>query len=327
MISVGDSSVPSTIQAAVYNALFGGVTPTEVSSKLFNCPGGNCTWDPITTLAVCSFCQNISSELRYQSYIQDASDDRDPRDHFTTTSGGLLYNLDSYPLYNISIIPRQNNATFLQFVAIGRDSTKTGDEGQEIQIYAEECHLQYCVQTRQSQVVNGQIADQLLNSYLAVTDSPAAMNDYEGNFPANISFDPIVNKAANSPFNTTLMIGALPLTFLETWIQNLFSITIYYSGGIANLTIEPNGFILFNSPVKQSSDLNYSSTPGKMIYEAGFANLTLVMQSIATSMTNELRLTSGNNTYGAANANEVHVDIRWIWRKCFLLSDNKTRLI
>ncbi|RDW58329.1 hypothetical protein BP5796_12259 [Coleophoma crateriformis] len=311
---IGDSSVSSTIQAAVYSALFGSVTPTEVSPKLFDCPGGNCTWDPIATLAVCSACKNVSSELRYQTYTPKGKAEWDLRDHFNTSSGALLYNLeDPYPLYNVSIIPRQNNATFLQFVAIGRDSTMSGHGSEEIQIYAEECLLQYCVQTRQPQVMNGQIADIVLQSYLTVTDSVAVANIFDGNFPANISFDPIANAASNSSFNTTFTIGALPLTFLETWMEKLFSVTIYYSGGEASVTTEPNGFKLFDSPVLASSDLNYSSTPAKMIYEAGFANLPLTMQSIATSMSNELRLSSGNNTYGSPTANEVFIDVRWVW--------------
>lgn len=119
------------------------------------------------------------------------------------------------------------------------------------------------MQTRQPQVVNGQITETVIENYLTVVDSAAAINFYNSNFPENISFDLVANKAKNPPFNTTLMIGALPLTFLETWMQNLFSMTIYYAVDIADVTTEPNGFKLFNSLVNTSLELNIHPRPPK----------------------------------------------------------------
>ena len=50
------------MKAAIYNTLLnGGVTE---SSLKFNCPTGNCKFDPITTLGFCSTCQDLTATVR-----------------------------------------------------------------------------------------------------------------------------------------------------------------------------------------------------------------------------------------------------------------------
>lgn len=66
------------MKAAIYNTLLnGGVTE---SSLKFNCPTGNCTFDPITTLGFCSTCQDLTATV--SSDCSNTCDDGNVNDTF-----------------------------------------------------------------------------------------------------------------------------------------------------------------------------------------------------------------------------------------------------
>lgn len=59
---VGTATADYSIQAGIFNALIQ-EQYALVQQTSFTCPTSNCTWDPVESLAVCSTCNNLTSQL------------------------------------------------------------------------------------------------------------------------------------------------------------------------------------------------------------------------------------------------------------------------
>ncbi|KAK0615498.1 hypothetical protein DIS24_g11758 [Lasiodiplodia hormozganensis] len=93
------------IQAAVFYGLTHSVEDS-LRDAPFQCPTGNCTWDPFESLAVCSRCNNLSNMVQKRTAERDESEIYDqiifelPNGlsldaHWTTTNGSRLVQQNS----------------------------------------------------------------------------------------------------------------------------------------------------------------------------------------------------------------------------------------
>lgn len=58
--------IDSSIKANVYNSIFNSDSSKPWSIPRFSCSSGNCTWDPLATLAMSASCTNITEKLQTQ---------------------------------------------------------------------------------------------------------------------------------------------------------------------------------------------------------------------------------------------------------------------
>ncbi|CAK1364215.1 unnamed protein product [Cercospora beticola] len=160
--------IDSVMKANVYNSLLNTDKSQAWSIPQFDCATGNCTWDPIATLAVRPSCKSFSSVLQNNcSWQMDDEEQcqlslpgtefglawsawpgqRDVPMNLTTAVNGTVHSGESLPVVQMMMAKGSNsNSTALAFGnSISNAST----------IFATECAFQICVQSVRPRVNNG----------------------------------------------------------------------------------------------------------------------------------------------------------------------------
>jgi hypothetical protein len=305
------------MRAAFYNGLFNGNAAPQLAPV---CPTGNCTWQPMSSLAVCSKCEDITStspvscDLAFPTppYTQNATGNCnwtfaqnlfypfqwdvvlgawDPYRHteYNTTLPALsvspMYGLKSHP----SLYPywpagiRRPLSSFARVLY-----SESLDEGLRIQNVTA-CAFFPCVKTYKISVTEGSLDSRQLLSWYNLSDSYLREGD--------ITLSPPETAVSNTTENTTFSINslaALGLANILGWgsFDGSANQSSYQSGSSERTT-------LFSSNVMQA------------LYEA--EDLGALMETVAVSLTDYIRNISSTPQYGTVWGEETYVHIRWLW--------------
>jgi hypothetical protein len=155
--------------AAVYDGIFGDAFVSAPRSIPFFCPSGNCTWNGLESVGVCSFCSNITDQLtafgNYSALCNASVATYDPSvcgPEVQNTAVSWLQNPPLYqvytgrksfafpylPSYILSVLVIENNQPPGPLAALYPPPEQT---------WATECALQYCIETYDVAVVGGNL--------------------------------------------------------------------------------------------------------------------------------------------------------------------------
>ncbi|KAH8586025.1 hypothetical protein B0O99DRAFT_645562 [Bisporella sp. PMI_857] len=171
-------SAPLPMKGAIYNGLFANRPSIR---PYFSCSSGNCTWSNYSSLAVCSTCQNVTSQLRVN--CTTSCDAKLPGGAALLGSNGTLMstNASSDPVFFKNVSSKAHIlGLFQNIAAFGQLSAKDASK-----IKAAECILYLCVHSYTSTFDNGEFNETILKTWpdlnlTAETISPERIN--EGNF-------------------------------------------------------------------------------------------------------------------------------------------------
>lgn len=269
-----------------------------------SCPSGNCTWDTFTSLAVCSGCNDLSNQIEKKdlgmtSPLTVSLD--------TTNPGAFVRQVTEYRLPNgltgdssilMTAYGTGNEAESVSFTSHDTliwsmtmmNFTVKEKPTASFNVSAIECGLWYCVNSYNSTVKNGDLAETIepapskrepdsWQPVLGPTDFGVVAPP-----PNTINYD----KISSSVRRTDLQLGKgfnLSQTAIYS-ISDLMSTTFASSVRISQKGI--------NAWVLASDGTTYSPTAMQSLYNS--QNLEATFASLAKSMTNNIRQNSDNNT-------------------------------
>jgi hypothetical protein len=304
------------MRAAFYNGLFNGDAAPQLAPV---CPTGNCTWQPMSSLAVCSKCEDITSPSPVSCYPAF------PKTPYTQNTTGncnwtvakdLFYPfqwdvvLGAWDLYQntkysttlpaLSVSPMfglSPNASYPYWPAGIRRPlssfarvlfSESLDAGLGI-TNVTACAFFPCIKTYKISVTEGSLESHELLTWYNMSDSYLRDGD--------IILSPPETAVSNTTKNTTFSINNLEATGLANilgWgsFDGSANQSNYQSGSSVRTT-------LFSSNVMQA------------LYEA--EDLGALMETVAVSLTDYIRNISSTPQYGTVWGEETYVHIRWLW--------------
>ncbi|POS72857.1 hypothetical protein DHEL01_v208754 [Diaporthe helianthi] len=307
-----DSTVPFVpvlpIKSAVYNGLFAENNKPWTSLPV-NCETGNCTWEPFDTLAVCNSCTDMTPFL--QRDCENGGDDCG----WKLMSGPVLNSSDVFSMTSqfLSTEGGASWSTIMKLTFMGTESN-TAEAG-NTQPWARQCVLSACVQTIKSQIMNGNLVENVTHTVEnKTTVSKNAMSELA----------PIVVTADSSAYNTTspaaeYLFSAEAMLGMRTWFAQLFangSATRTDSAINKTLKSPDNAPIAVNLTVGISSGATFFDTD---IVQAFYWNyyqypsgLDMLMDDLSVSLTVAFRSLWGSEAVnGTALRYESFVFVRW----------------
>ncbi|KAJ8130578.1 hypothetical protein O1611_g3049 [Lasiodiplodia mahajangana] len=155
--------IESKIQGAIMSGLYDSEAPVTVE-----CPTGQCTWPPFTTLALSAQCSNVTQETTTNCTFNGPSEECiyiTPGGFHISTTASFSQGGASYTLFNSSATSQWDrssawaNSTLLKLAAVNISSTisATGGTNAEYESpYAIECNMSWVARTFQGiSVVDG----------------------------------------------------------------------------------------------------------------------------------------------------------------------------
>lgn len=307
-------NAPFQLQSAVISAAFG-VNPA------FNitCPTSNCTYPPISTLGICSTCEDVTSatstacgeDTRPNSYgtlcNTTVPHQLLPASNFTwgfrNDAAGMYSNM--WNSSTMSVTPSMAAlmtgfgdpailAAFTTF-KLDRDFFANLTEDPSSPSSVNQCLLAYCLKTYDVEVLNGETKIASINesimdvsSYQWFLDPPETGNPY---FTMRATDDGGQPTGANYTMNWWDHLN------LGQYMEDVLNSSVYMNTG----TLAPGD-------------------GGKMAPSFGLAmynadNLTAMVRDMAESMTNSMRTSQDNATTlaGTALVLETYIHIEWKW--------------
>lgn len=268
-------------------AIFNGLFDLNIAVP-YTFPTGSCTWPSFTSLGMCSFCQDVTSNSKSQCQI---SKSRSPNICQWTTPGGIQFSTVKPTEGNgektlVKVVPEPDGAGGINGIRLAAFLLPPGSERQPIYPTPSinECSLTWC----------GKVyADVTASSGELVADSTQALP---------LSFNP-----GSDP---ELMSYVAPADFPgnKDFLMRDTSRRVTEASLLAGLKIELSG-IEGSLLVSSSSPSNFMAF---QIYKSNNISTTLI--HVATSMTEYLR--TGRNstqTYGEAWGEEEYILIDMPW--------------
>lgn len=169
------------MQAAIYNGLSQSAS-TIAQSVPVTCPSGNCTWQAVQSLAICSRCQDVTDLL-----VRTKEEESDTRDYDLSNRGGFiaestryrlptglyLDNENDYVRYNNSMlltaygtgnvertVASQSVDTLIwaeAMIKVGPNTSNDSAVWPDLPVKATECALYYCVRSYDINMTNNKI--------------------------------------------------------------------------------------------------------------------------------------------------------------------------
>ncbi|KAF7510885.1 hypothetical protein GJ744_005715 [Endocarpon pusillum] len=287
-ISASVVGISQSLESAVLEGAFA-IKPT-LSSDIIQaqCSTGDCTYPEFASLAARSRCVDISALINETCATSPAGA------HNCTGSISLPNGLNlpitgnAEDYITVSTTAGLNTNNFDQYqkslanismLIYDTEVTDIEDGDTEYtpgRLYAYDCVISASVNTYQSQVRLGQVTENITNSYILNTASETA------------------------PWEVTIPQGSLqPNTNLT------FSISHRAGQALSQyLTKQLNG--------TGNSDA-FSADLVQALFLNGAKNVGRTMENIATAITNNMRLTSGQMATGTATSLESYIRVRWKW--------------
>ncbi|KAG8162585.1 hypothetical protein KVR01_008350 [Diaporthe batatas] len=304
-----DSTVPFVpvlpIKSAVYNGLFAENNKPWTSLPV-SCETGNCTWEPFDTLAVCNTCTDMTPFLQRDCATGD-DDCGWKLMSGPVLQGGHVFSMTSQFLSTEGGAPWSN---IMKLTFMGTESN-TAEAG-NTQPWARQCVLSACVQTIKSQIINGNLVENVTHTVenKTVVASKNSMSELA----------PIVVTAHNTTSPATeYLLSAEAMLGTQTWFAQLFangSATRTDSAINKTLKSPDDAPIAVNLTVGISSGATFFDTD---IVQAFYWNyyeyphgLDMLMDDLSVSLTVAFRSLWGSEAVnGTAFRNESFVFVRW----------------
>ncbi|KAI0164687.1 hypothetical protein GGR57DRAFT_497564 [Xylariaceae sp. FL1272] len=281
------------MQGAIMNGLYDNQAPVKVQ-----CPTGNCTWEPFTTMALSAQCTNVTEDTQTTCNLVQASEQCEymtPAGFNISASSGAGQGGATYTLFNSSAVSKWNrtldwaNSTLVEFATVNITSHETSTGGTSADFknpHVLECSMEWKARTFHGiSVVNG--------TFLA-----GETDDYD---LAGVQVDPTSGSAeAGDDF---------------WWPQNY-----YYT--VANATtndfkemkfvINPNDHGIIAGHLQQVFNSDSSNDYGMALMQS--SDLIQTIQNITTSVTYALGQGANATTIsGTAYTSETYIRVQWRW--------------
>jgi hypothetical protein len=277
------------VKGAIYNGLF---SPT-VDDLAVSCPTGNCTWPVVPYLAICGGCTNTTHLIK--------SDCASSQCLYTLPSGLSIASLGSEVL-NISVVEspliyHQPNVPYLTvFDYLGAEPGSGTFQLSGVPLVAAECALSFCVQAQNISVRNGRQSRHLVGMWNSIAPRDAANStaDYIFTSPP---------KTMNVSPESTFSVNGLAVQAMISELSSKFT-------GRVSADIGEN---------------SYSSDTIAALW--GSKNVSVLVDNLALSLTNDIRLTppreqlggaalgptAGEIYDGTAHSSVAYVHVNWWW--------------
>ena len=306
----------------------------------FSCPTGNCTFPLFQSLAVCSECQDLSSETKItvhngmtvannQSNLVSWSE--------ATLPNGLALNLTNakcgdygsnsglsatgyYPsVTDDSVL---GNSSFFTFSMIRSSPCATGTESKSAQarwgnqsswnVNAGQCSLYWCVNTYRSQITNGRLQEEVVSSWRSNLSAWTHQFAYRQPIPLvkewrlELLAPSLTPKSA--PLNFT--VAWLASSGLTSWLGERLSFSNSYEiqalSGMSDYSIKPDVTSNFTKFLEAGPSVFNPPSPVIDFYRAfrdGDPNA--LFSNIAKSMTNNIRSITTDQQSSQPNFNNT----------------------
>ncbi|KAK3316995.1 hypothetical protein B0H66DRAFT_308942 [Apodospora peruviana] len=298
------------LKSAVYYGLFAENNKPWLNLQV-DCQTGNCTWDPIDTLAICHSCVDMSEYMsRYcaDGMTGDACG-------WELPSGAKL-NSSAEVFSMTSLFPEgagdSSYSTLMKLIFMGTEA-QNGLAG-ELRPWAQQCTLSACVQTLNSSIEKGELSETVVKTVTNDT-VPRGADAVRNLEPVTIS--------ATHPNGTleTYTLSREVVLAMQLWFSHLFrngtasrnaefiNQTLDTVPGSANVLVNltvgiSSGETFFDTDIVQAFYWNYYE------YKDG-GGLEMLVRDLAVSMTVSLRDIGGEKVEGKAFINETYVHVRW----------------
>ncbi|KUI58971.1 hypothetical protein VP1G_06274 [Cytospora mali] len=306
-----DDSMPFVpvlpIKAAVYNGLF--MENNRPWTNLpVNCQTGNCTWEPFDTLAVCNECVDMTPYM-IKSCGENSTEDGCG---WKTMDGKAVLSADEVFSMTSQFESQEGGdpwSTIMKLTFMGTESS-TSAAG-NIQPWARQCTISACVQTITSQIVNGNLVENVTNTVTNDTVITHSSNETDLE-PIIITTDTSANSDNNSTSSpTSYILSGEAMLGMQSWFSQLFaSGSASRSSSAFNKTIGVNltvgissGSTFFDTDIVQAFYWNYYEYP---------SGLDMLMDDLSVSLTVAFRSLLGQEPVdGVALTAESFVHVRW----------------
>ncbi|MCJ1415775.1 hypothetical protein MMC32_002108 [Xylographa parallela] len=284
-----DVAIDPSMLAAVYEGAFS-ANLSKISTSLSpQCSTGNCTFPAYASLAMCSECRDVSALVKTTN---QATYNR------TFLPNGLSLDLtDSLGILNMSTDIALNTNDFdgnplvslsMMYMDVNVDTDGDGYSSYNYgQTVAYDCIFSICAEVFHAAVSDGIFTESVTKTYYLSVQSSDTLDNWEFQSSLNISQDQLPTES-----NLTFAISEAAADGILTWLN-------------ANM----NGTGL----LEDENTYTWSSDFLRAIFENGAERYTEVIANIATTMTTNIRLQSGQQVQGFAISMESFIRVRWLW--------------
>lgn len=308
----------------------------DVSQQLkAKCPTGNCTWPASESLAVCSVCNNVSSDLKSSTKtgmssaaLMDTSNAGASFGEVTRYELSNRLSIDNYnkvaPQLLLTSLGTGNRSetvsmsdvdTLIWSMTMLRVRPEDQDESSkwpEVSLDATECALYYCVKRYESSITSND-----LNSTSTVVTSASrdpeswqpvasSVEQYQANLTAS-DVDSLAFDASLSAVERTDLRLGQGYNISQAAVNGLSSFfTETFAASVSNMNIT-NGFYM-------ASSANTQYKPPAIQPLVTSSNLTDPFAAVAESMSNAIRASDTENTeIGLMGTPITRYVVHWSW--------------
>lgn len=266
-----------------------GLLDTNANSSTFfvspQCPTGNCTWTPYTTLNVCARCTDLSSHLTIKTNNDSTVTTSLPNNmtlnsyYGLTKQGFIAMTVNTTSDLLSDLIPSIAYTDWSEpLVDVFTIIAQYGDSDNNLHgPYASECILQFCVQDHSSAVVNGSFTENDLNTPCYINYSSSTQVTEGG-------------KNYSVEFNT--------YKGFWSYFDDMFNTQVHQQNGLSATSEWPDDA---SQSIFHWTDSSHNHTPIEMF------------ENIASSMSLNVRSISNASSPGIATSFQSVVTVHWLW--------------
>ncbi|PYH81004.1 hypothetical protein BO82DRAFT_384006 [Aspergillus uvarum CBS 121591] len=321
--------VDPILKANVYSALFNIDSTAPWAIPQYTCPTGNCTWDPISNLAMRALCSDVTSRLNRTCtaitsdmqnctvhlggngptawYREGGSTSQPMAMAAITGTESLVYTNSTFPViqYVLAAGSNNNNSQATWKIATSIDNST--------RFLATECALEPIVRSVRVAVSSGTYKEIVVADWTPY---------YYPNDSATFEF-----ALAPSTGNTTFGMGYEAWSSLMTFISTLFTGSVTASAGTFGFSAGPSSAYAVTDTIEAIFYGNFSTTaasPAIMSYNARNQcndQLSCAVTNVAAAMSKTIRDAvfrgssdrTGNLTTGHTMVMVPFVAVHWEW--------------
>lgn len=331
------ASPTSGMMGSVYSGMYAGSDePLGISLDVIpNCPSGNCTFPAFQSLAVCSACNDLTSQLTDEcfnetfQYLYDGSQIEQLYCKLSLPNG-LAVNYTRNTTLFISTsgyLPLVGTTHYgnslLNYTKIRGPVYETVQNGSLLDMMlrpnltigplAQQCYLYWCVNTHESRVQNGKTVETLLSSWHSNTTTWLFEEDALNYYHLNLKPDP-----TSLDYN----ISRFAFDGLSQWLADLMTLSNSeaYSLDDGLLTSGPSDLVNASSGAWDRFTIFRGAND-----EPVFANIAKSMTRHVRSVSLEEQTTSDLTQYlmpnmtgvgpalGTEQVEYIYISVRWAW--------------
>ncbi|ORY10632.1 hypothetical protein BCR34DRAFT_485302 [Clohesyomyces aquaticus] len=279
-----------SIKAAVYTAFYSADTQKIWAQPHHVCNTGNCTWNPIPSVAICAVCEDTTSQVAKPAHQAHGR-------YFTMSSTGG----------KADTLPRQISSIYLKIDA--KAAAKFLEWDEEPEFTSSNCTLKPCVQSVKSEFLQNRpdasppYRETLVKTWLSPGSKLVDSTSYAMSFPD----DPEHGLQSNEIFGFN---GSSASGLFNT-ISDTFD-GYYEMGGIASQVFSRAGGLPASDAVSAIWNGNFTGC------EHPENRVSCAVELVTKAMSKTIRDTPFNangtlGTAGKAYSPVLHVHVTWYW--------------